>query len=40
MISELTRLLTSAPAKIALETLGLTGLCATLIALFCLPALT
>jgi hypothetical protein len=39
MISELTRLLNSAAAKVALETLGLTGLCATLIALFCLPAL-
>lgn len=38
MISELARLLNTAPARIAYETLGLTGLCATLIAVFCLPA--
>jgi hypothetical protein len=40
MISELTRLLNSAPARLASEVLGLTGLCAAIVALFYLPALT
>lgn len=40
MISEIARLLNTAPRKIASEALGLTGLCATIFALFCLPALT
>lgn len=38
MISAIARLLRSTPAELALEAVGLTGLLATIVAFFCLPA--
>ncbi len=39
MICEISRLLRSAPRTLAFEAIGLTGLCAAIFAVFCLPAL-
>ena len=39
MISEIARLLRTKPRVFAAEAIGLTGLCAAIVAVFCLPAL-
>lgn len=39
MISAIARLLRSTPSQLAAEAIGLTGLLATIVAFFCLPAL-